>query len=181
MSPTQELMSEHRVIESVLTALEARLDHLDPFPAEFFDDALDFFKNFADGCHHYKEEIALFPAMEAHGIPREHGPIGCMLHEHEEGRACVKGIRVNVEAARAGSPDAAAAVRRFATQYIGMLREHISKEDNILFRMADGTLPPEAMEAVARRFRQAEDTAPGAHQKYVALAERLTRQAALVS
>ncbi|MBI5087283.1 MAG: hemerythrin domain-containing protein, partial [Acidobacteria bacterium] len=69
-SPVDVLMDEHQIILRVLTAMEARLASLGqgPFPTEFFQGALDFFRNFADGCHHYKEEDALFPAMTRRGI-----------------------------------------------------------------------------------------------------------------
>jgi hemerythrin-like domain-containing protein len=46
---------------------------------EVFEPFLEFFRGFADKCHHCKEEDRLFPCMEARGIPREGGPIGVML------------------------------------------------------------------------------------------------------
>lgn len=47
-------------------------------------DMADFLKVFADKRHHGKEEGFLFPAMEKYGIPKDRGPIGQMLSEHEE-------------------------------------------------------------------------------------------------
>jgi len=47
---------------------------------------VNFFKLFADKCHHGKEEGMLFPEMEKVGITKENGPIGQMLLEHVEGR-----------------------------------------------------------------------------------------------
>lgn len=136
--PVDILMAEHRTIERVLTAVENRLADSGhgPFPYAFMTDALDFFGNFADGCHHAKEEELLFPLLEQRGIPREHGPIGCMLKEHAQGRSYVATVRANLDAARNGSPESAAAVRMAALSYIQMLRQHIYKEDNILFQMA---------------------------------------------
>ena len=73
MKPTEILSGEHRVIEQVLTCLEqiaetCRKDgRLDKLSAE---QALNFFRNFADRCHHGKEEAHLFPAIEAKGFPR---------------------------------------------------------------------------------------------------------------
>ncbi len=43
-------------------------------PTEFFPKVVDFIRNFADRCHHGKEEDNLFPAMEKRGIPRQAGP-----------------------------------------------------------------------------------------------------------
>jgi hemerythrin-like domain-containing protein len=85
MKPTEILSSEHRVIEQVLGCLEKIIEQarqngrLERQPAE---DAIAFFRNFADRCHHGKEEAHLFPALEAQGFPRQGGPTGVMLHEH---------------------------------------------------------------------------------------------------
>lgn len=82
MEATRILMEEHRVIEGVISNMEAgakRLETGQAVRAEFFIQAAEFIKGFADGCHHRKEEGVLFPAMEAAGVARESGPIGVML------------------------------------------------------------------------------------------------------
>ena len=89
MEATKILNDEHRVIERVLAVLEKAAGSLEAdqgVQADFFLSAAEFIKGFADGCHHRKEEGVLFPAMEAAGVPRQGGPIGVMLAEHEEGR-----------------------------------------------------------------------------------------------
>ena len=175
--PVDILMAEHRVIERVLRALELRMQDLDqrPFPYEFVMQALDFFRNFADGCHHAKEEELLFPLLEQRGIPREHGPVGCMLREHVQGRKCLAEIRANVDAARDGSADASAAVRAAALDYVGLLRQHIDKEDNILFQMAIRALSPEDERQLAERFVEPSNPrlSPDVRRHYEALADTL--------
>jgi hemerythrin-like domain-containing protein len=59
----QVLRNEHRVIEKVLDALERRLHS--PIDMTFYQQSLDFLRNFADGCHHAKEEKELFPILES--------------------------------------------------------------------------------------------------------------------
>jgi hemerythrin-like domain-containing protein len=139
MHPADILTQEHR-------AIEARLDHLEQtiraiqaggaFSRPYFEDALDFFRDQADGCHHAKEEKLLFPRMIVRGVPAQGGPIGVMLAEHDEGRGYLKAVRENLAAADQGSAEALDAVLRNASAYVEMLRAHIYKEDNILFRMA---------------------------------------------
>jgi hemerythrin-like domain-containing protein len=90
--PTQILSDEHRVIERVLTALEGLIKRPVGGSLDDWKKAVDFFRTFADQCHHFKEEKVLFPAMEEHGIPSDGGPIGMMLTEHEEGRSYVRGM-----------------------------------------------------------------------------------------
>jgi hemerythrin-like domain-containing protein len=171
----QVLKNEHRVIERVLDALERRLSM--PVDAEFFHKTIDFLRNFADGCHHAKEESELFPVLESAGIPREDGPIGCMLDEHQRGRMLIRTMADNVEAAERGNPSAAALVRSAATAYIGLLRQHILKEDNVLFVMADHVLGPEEQDLMREAFRRADGAHACAskHQRYVELAEELSR------
>ncbi len=72
MKPSDVLKSEHRVIELVLDCLE-KLVQPSPdtsrFDAHSAEQAIDFFRNFADRCHHGKEELLLFPALEAKRAP----------------------------------------------------------------------------------------------------------------
>jgi len=103
--PIQMLVDEHAVINSVLDALEAavaRIGRSDALPPSFFEQAADFFAGFADRCHHAKEETHLFPRLEARGIPRDGGPVGCMLSEHEAGRAHIRALRAAAQRVRQG-------------------------------------------------------------------------------
>ncbi|MGO9240087.1 MAG: hemerythrin domain-containing protein [Bryobacteraceae bacterium] len=181
--PVDVLMAEHRVIEGVLRALEQRMAELDqpPFPYDFLTQALDFFRNFADGCHHAKEEELLFPRLEQRGIPREYGPIGCMLKEHVQGRECVARMSANLDAARDGAGDAREAVRAAAREYITLLRQHIYKEDNILFQMAIRALDSDDAAELLARFAEPSNPRLSAEvrRRYEALAERLCGDAAV--
>jgi hemerythrin-like domain-containing protein len=155
MHPTEVLTNEHRVIERRLDEMERQIAAGRSgrgFQRAYFDEALDFFRHFADGCHHAKEENLLFPLLKQCGMPVEGGPIGCMLAEHEEGRAYLRTVRENLDAAELGSADAEEAVYRNAGAYLGMLRQHIQKEDNVLFRMARMILAPDDVAELAREF-----------------------------
>ena len=181
MEATQILMEEHRVIERVLGALEAagaRMSAGESVRAEFLLEAVDFIAVFADGCHHRKEEGVLFPALEAAGIPRAGGPVGVMLAEHEAGRALTRGLRAAAEKMAAGDLSAAPEARRSALEYAALLRQHIMKEDHVLFPMADGALQGREQTTVTAEFArlQREETADGVQAKYRALAEALERE-----
>ncbi len=155
MHPTEILSREHRVIESMLDALETQIRESksgSPFPRLFFDEALDFFRHFADGCHHAKEENLLFPRMRERGVPQYGGPIGVMLAEHDQGRGYLKTIREHLDAAEEGSAEARNVVFGNSAAYIEMLRHHIQKEDRILFRMAKMVLEPDDVAELHREF-----------------------------
>jgi len=173
--PTEILSDEHRVIERVLDALQ-RLTAVPVNPSlEQWRKALEFFRHFADQCHHFKEEKVLFPALEEHGIPREGGPIGMMLAEHEEGRGHVRSMIDAMERVAQGNGAASTTLMDHARAYVTLLREHIQKEDDILFRMADEVIPEDEQRRILKDFEnhEAEEMGAGAHEKYLSIAREL--------
>ena len=182
MKATEILMEEHRVIERVLTALEKAAGRLESGQMRpgFFVDAAEFIKGFADGCHHHKEEGVLFEVMVASGMPRHAGPIAVMLHEHEQGRAFTRGMREAAERLTAGDRNAGSAIVENARGYVALLRQHIMKEDSVLFPMAGQVIPAAEQDRVWERFEQVEneETGHGVHEKYLALAQALERELA---
>jgi hemerythrin-like domain-containing protein len=159
MHPTDLLSQEHRAIEAKLNLLEHELRAVvsgAPLSRAFFEEALDFFRNFADGCHHAKEENLLFPLLAERGMPANGGPIAVMLAEHDAGRAYLQAVRDNLDAAVGGSEDAREQVCANAEAYIELLRHHIYKEDNILFRMAKNLLAPDDVAELERQFAAVE-------------------------
>ena len=172
--PTQILSDEHRVIERVIGAVEAMVSR--PIGAlEPWKKALDFIRHFADRCHHYKEEKVLFPALEEHGIPNDGGPIGMMLIEHEEGRAYVRSMLAAISLLETGNQAAKDSLVTSAQAYCRLLREHIQKEDDILFRMADEVIPVDEQKELLKSFEahESEEMGAGAHEKYLKIAEEL--------
>jgi hemerythrin-like domain-containing protein len=177
-----ELMNEHRLIERVLDAVEAQAAELErghPVRAGFFLEAAEFLSGFADGCHHHKEEGVLFPAMIESGMPREGGPIGVMLQEHEQGRAFIRAIRQGATRLGGGEAGSARPLVAATRGYVALLRDHIVKEDEVLFPMAGQVLSPARMVQVAADFERVEreETGEGAHQRFHAQADRLIAEA----
>ena len=170
LDPIQELMDEHRIIEKVLTALTAAADQ--EVPLEFYERAVDFIANFADKCHHSKEEERLFPVLEEKGIPRESGPIGCMCDEHEIGRGHVQRMR---ELIKEGD---LTGLRRESLEYVALLKSHIQKEDNVLFPMGRGVLSKAELEQLRVKFDEVEDGGQ-CHHHYNEMAEELLAQVGL--
>jgi hemerythrin-like domain-containing protein len=174
------LMHEHRVVEQGLAVLEAiagRLARGDSVPASQVTELLDFFRDFADGCHHAKEEQALFPALVERGVPREGGPVGVMLNEHDQGRSLQRQMR---EVVSRLSADAGARTRfaQAAGNYAALLRQHIMKEDNVLFRMAEQVLKPEDDRRLVEAFdrHERETMGEGSHERYHAMIHELAER-----
>jgi hemerythrin-like domain-containing protein len=181
MKATDVLTEEHRVIERLLNTLEAGANQLEGgqvVRAEFFLSATDFIRGFADGCHHQKEEGILFARMKENGVPVEGGPLGVMLAEHEAGRKYTRELRTAAQELQAGDEGAKQRVIQSARSYIALLHQHIYKEDNILFPMANRVIPAEQHELVWEGFEHVEheETGEGVHEKYLALADALERE-----
>jgi hemerythrin-like domain-containing protein len=155
MKSVERLKAEHDLIERGLTLLEkavARIDAGQPLPEGFSEWAPRFFQQFADQCHHAKEEDVFFPVLKQRGIPEQGGPIGVMLHEHGLGRNCVGRMRGAIQA----QPFDSRAFADAARQYLPLLRQHIFKENNVLFRMAEQVMSEADDADVTGQFSQVE-------------------------
>jgi len=184
MKATEVLSTEHRAIERMLAVLEAaagRLESGERVRPGLLRDAVDFVRNFADRCHHGKEEANLFPRLEARGLPSQEGPLAVMLHEHDQGRAYVGGMADALDAYEAGDQAAARTIAENARGYAGLLREHIMKEDSVLFPMADRLLSADDQRELEQRFEQVETEimGPGVHERYHQLLDDLEREMGL--
>ncbi|NLX20762.1 MAG: cation-binding protein [Phycisphaerae bacterium] len=178
----QILVDEHEVILTVLDAVERVASRKEAAcSTAFYEQALDFLATFADKCHHAKEENVLFPMLEERGIPRHGGPIGCMLHEHDEGRAYLAAIRQALPLAGQGNQKAHDTIRQQALGYVALLRDHIAKENQVLFPMGDRVTSPADREHLLKKFqcREHGPLPPEAHDHYLALAKELSAMSAV--
>jgi len=177
----ETLMDEHRLIEQVLGSLATFAEQLErgqALPREAVARYAAFFKEFADKCHHGKEEERLFVKMNRVGFPPDQGPIAVMLMEHGEGRHHVGAL---AEIGRGAGPLPAAEsqqVVEHARAYIPLLLAHIQKEDRILYPLAMRCISPadfDEMEKSCQAFDR-EVVGQDAIQRLKALAQELVSQ-----
>jgi hemerythrin-like domain-containing protein len=178
MDAIETLMNEHRTIERVLDALEAFADEAarkGSTEKEELARFVTFIRDFADRCHHGKEEDILFQAMIENGFPSNGGPIAVMLHDHAQGRALVQVLRAKAEQEAPWSAEDLRAVAGAAHGFADLLHAHIHKEDAVLYPMAEQHLPAEVMAGVSAdcaRY-EAEKAGTGEHERLHALGEAL--------
>ena len=175
-SISEALVKEHEVILKALDALEkevSRAEERGEINVEILRKLLEFSKVFIDRCHHGKEEKCLFPCLEKRGIPREGGPIGVMLQEHEMGRALVRRISEKLNEYQQRKTN----IKEILTtciEYIELLRQHIYKENNILFPMGDNIVTKEDIQETTRCYEEKEnEIGHETHHKMEKLAEEL--------
>ena len=178
---TTILREEHDAILRMLDATEevARSIAAGGHPAQArLANILEFFRLFADRCHHGKEEGLLFPLLEQKGLPRAGGPIGVMLAEHEEGRGYVGQMAEAIEAYGRDPVGSGRQWMEAARNYSALLRQHIHKENNVLFMVAENLLSHAEQEELAAAFEKVEEEKIGAgtHKRLHALMEKLTAE-----
>ncbi len=181
MTATTVLKEEHRVIERMLAVLATaaqRLEAGERIRPDLFREAVDFVRNFADKNHHGKEEANLFPRLEERGVPKEGGPLGMMLHEHDLGRGFIQAIENAIEGYEQGGEAAAQLIAENIRSYVQLLTEHVWKEENVLFPMADQVLSEEDQQDLAERFErvEADVIGPGVLKRYTETLERMEQE-----
>jgi len=148
-TPTQTLRDEHRVILCALDLLErgsGRLATGGALPDGWWPGIIAWLRAFADVNHHAKEERYLFPALAKAGVPADGGPIQVMLEEHVQGRGFVRAMEGGPPAGRVEA----------AGRYVQLLRDHIDKENSVLFPLTEAVLDDRAQQLLEREFETVE-------------------------
>jgi len=139
MKSTNFLTAEHKTILRALDVLDALAAAIEqggtPDQADV-DQILDFLRWFADAHHQAKEDTILFPALKA-AAQSQNRPIEHMKAEHDQERALVEEIEKDLRLAK---PEA---IVRNVNRLSSTLRNHIYKEDRILFETADAVFTPQ--------------------------------------
>jgi hemerythrin-like domain-containing protein len=177
VSPTELLRRDHRVIGRVLDGLEAVSGSImngGEVPVDTLTRMVMFSQTFVDGCHHGKEESCLFPCLERKGIPNKGGPIEVMLYEHQVGRDLVAKIQAEM-AKRQDAGAKGAELSRLCMKYVSHLRQHILKEESVLFWMGDRAMNDEDRAGSLTCFEQTEEekVGKGKHEEMLKLAGEL--------
>lgn len=160
---TRVLVEEHQLILRMIALLEKNA----PETAagryrnwQFYLDSVDFIRNYADHFHHAKEEDVLFKALVDNGMPRENSPVAAMLIEHEQGRAYVRAMETAVQQAPSGDTDVYQTIADNALAYAALLRDHIAKEDDILYPLAERVIPEAMRDGITQGYAAAETAVP---------------------
>jgi len=155
-SPINILLEEHKMLQQIAEKLGIlaekvqRTESLDAVNEELMqlrhiaDELLDAEK------HYLREENALFPVLERHGISE---PPAIMWMEHNQLREKKKQLKALIEnAAKMGFSDFKGQLGELAKAVVDMLNSHIYKENNILFPVAQRVVTEQEWTAVREGF-----------------------------
>lgn len=183
MKSIQQLVTEHDNIlryTEILTEVCAALLENQELDIRDFKLLVDFGRNYADRLHHQKEEEILFDEML-----ESMGEIAAKLITH--------GMMVEHDLARLYLLQSEQAVQQFEQQqstavkldiignamaYRDLLRRHIEKENDAVFKYAQANLSEKSMQRIEAETEQYENTdaIKRDREKYLEILEQLTEK-----
>jgi hemerythrin-like domain-containing protein len=151
MKSTKLLMADHEIILRALLVLDEMVmetEHGKEINNDDIRSLLTFFRDFADGCHHVKEEAIFFPALMQASRAFQDGPLSIIGYEHKHGRALTSTMSESLDR------DKKEDFLMYAHRYIDLMTEHMDKENDVLFDIANQTLSDEEDDKVADDFER---------------------------
>ena len=174
------LTTDHETTEKVFAALEQAFAAPGGPPAAVVALMLDYFSVYVDQCHNMKEEQHLFPLIERLGIPREGGPLGVMLGEHEQSRTLLARWKPLAQAYVAGDRSTLLPLRDGFAEYSTLLKNHFWKENDILYPMALRVVREADAQKVVAGIEQVEaGLGAGTRARYYGIAAEIIKAGAL--
>lgn len=165
------LKKEHTVILKVVNAVREDVGALREGKAVSstrIEKALDFFTNFADACHHRKEEMHYFPEIKNQGEGPQHLMVSSFLNDHTMYRVLMDRIRDGISGETV-DPSIADPL----AHYLSAVSLHICRE-NMFFGKAQPWLSSEKENALLKEFQEVEEElGPDFHKKYSRIAQEL--------
>ncbi len=154
MKATNYLIQEHKIILrslGVLDAISALIEETGKAEERDVDKILDFLRWFADAHHQAKEETILFPALKDAAVSQGRS-VEHMTLEHDQERALIEDMEKDLRLTKLAEFVAC------ATRLSSTLRNHIYKEDHILFETVDAVLSPGEDDALLERLSRFDTT-----------------------
>ena len=163
VSPAEDLMREHGVLDRVLLIYDEavrRLDGREELDAAHVRDAAGIVRRFIEDYHEKLEEEELFPRFEK--ARKLADLVGTLRTQHQAGRRITEEIQQLAVPATLKAPAErgrlAAALRRFNRMY----RPHAAREDTVLFPALHQIVPRAEYDELGERFEKKEHELFGA-------------------
>ncbi len=175
MQPIGPLMHEHRLIERMIALMGRELERLDRDgepDLRFIDHSTDFFRYFADACHHGKEDQLLFPAALAKpDLEERYRKLTVRLQrEHVYARGLTLKLEDASRRRRAGGgTESVQAIRDALHRIVRFYPRHIATEDKEYFHQVMDCFDQGEQQAMLREFDEVEKRV--LHERYREMVE----------
>tara|TARA_Y100000310_G_scaffold285468_1_gene308939 strand:- start:73 stop:609 length:537 start_codon:yes stop_codon:yes gene_type:complete len=167
------LSDEHQNILKVIDALLEECNALESgkeIDKDFFKKTIAFVRGYADKFHHAKEEDILFVELGRNDVQMHCDPTQQMLYEHDLGRNFIKELEKGI---KGNNQDK---ILENARGYSQLLQEHIFKEDNVLYPMADEVLSQQMKKIMLDKFKEVEQKLSQEKKKYPSFIKELAEK-----
>ena len=135
--PIGPLMREHRLIErmvNIINDLEIKIKEQKEIDSNFIEVVVDFFRTYADKCHHGKEEDILFKRLAEKNLKNNHRKIMKeLINGHAFARKTVAKLEQKNEKYRNGSKSTFNEIKELLNDLLIFYPKHIEKEDKHFF------------------------------------------------
>ena len=156
MSPIGVLTVEHLLIARMVDLVQGELEKIGRGKKAdliFIDGAMDFAKNYADLCHHGKEESILFETLARKRLLPEHKKLmDELVMEHVENRKIIISLEMARERYLKGDSDAVGQILTACKSLAEFYPRHMAREEKGLFPPSMEYFSQREQEGVVKKF-----------------------------
>ena len=158
MNPTEDLKYEHKAITlmlKVMSNISKNIKEKKVFYTNDVEKIVDFLTVYVDKCHRNKEEAVFYPALLLSKHPFKN--IGLIINEHSMGKSYLDEIMCCVVSCKLGSSFSGERIADCMINYVELIQNHIQKEENEYFPLANKALTEEAQSEMSKQFKLIND------------------------
>jgi hemerythrin-like domain-containing protein len=178
MLPIGTMMWEHRLIERLIGRIRNEIRRIDEEAKSdpvFIEKVTDFFRTYADRCHHGKEEDILFRELEKKDLAPEHKKMmQRLVEDHTIGRNLVKRLDEARTSYLSGDEESLSEIRNVLSELESFYPEHIRKEDKEFFYPCMEYFSDQEQREMLNEFNDFDRKM--IHEKYEAVVNRLEEE-----
>lgn len=157
MSPNEDLMQEHALLDRVLLIYEEavrRLEGQKALDPDLLMRSARVIRNFIEQYHEKLEEGHVFPRFQQAG--RMTDLVAVLLEQHKAGRALTEAILSSSTARVFADPAGRKKLRAAILSFIRMYRPHAAREGSVLFPAFRNLLPAAEFQDLGAMFEKKE-------------------------
>ncbi len=179
MNSVKVMVMEHEYILRMLNVVRKacfKVMNGEEINYDDFNKMIDFIRNYADSHHHGKEEKFLFKEMQTNlGKLGENLITHGMLVEHDLGRLYMSDLKDALARVKNGDEESKLDVISNAVGYTHLLKRHIAKENDAVYKFGETKLSKEVIDAINMKTEKFELEAEqkGIQKYYINILENL--------